>query len=582
MVSRRLGSLPWPVRLVLGSLCAAAGVVLTLRPFTSLSVLVVLVAVGSFATGLVELARAGSTPSPLLRRLVGAGWVGVAAVTVLWPDLTVRGIAVFVGVAMVVSGVADLVASIRGSTDERLASFLGGLASVVLGVLALSWPDVTLLVVAVVFGARTVLFGLGQAVAAVRERGDGEAGREVRPRGRVRRWLRVAGTAVALALALVLAGLSSALHEAQAPAPDDFYAAPDDVPAEPGVLLRSEPFTNGIPPAARAWRILYTTTRDEGRPAVASGIVVVPSGASVPAPVVAWAHGTTGVDPACAPSLMQTGLEAGALLTLDTVVDQRWALVATDYVGLGTEGPHPYLIGQGQARSVLDAVRAARQLDEADLSGETVVWGHSQGGNAALWTGAVAPSYAPDVPLSGVAALAPASDLLGLMENLPNVPGGSIFATYVLAAYVAHYPDVQPERYVRPAASTAFAETAERCLDGAALASALSAVTIGFDGFADLESGPLVPRLAENVPWGPIEAPLLIGQGGADQLVLPAVQDRFVADLCARGQQVDYRTYAGRDHVPVVEPDSPLIPELIGWTADRLAGAPASSTCPDG
>jgi hypothetical protein len=72
---------------------------------------------------------------------------------------------------------------------------------------------------------------------------------------------------------------------------------------------------------------------------------------------------------------------------------------------------------------------------------------------------------------------------------------------------------------------------------------------------------------------------LLIGQGAADSLVVPAVQDAFVDSLCAQGQQVDYRRYAGRGHVPLVEPDSPLIPELIAWTSDRLGGKAVPPGC---
>jgi pimeloyl-ACP methyl ester carboxylesterase len=99
-----------------------------------------------------------------------------------------------------------------------------------------------------------------------------------------------------------------------------------------------------------------------------------------------------------------------------------------DYVGLGVDAPHPYLIGQPEGRSVLDAVRAAHQLDGVELEDRTVVWGHSQGGHAALWAGALAPTYAPDVNVIGVAALAPASDLLGLVDNLATITGGTIFA----------------------------------------------------------------------------------------------------------------------------------------------------------
>lgn len=105
---------------------------------------------------------------------------------------------------------------------------------------------------------------------------------------------------------------------------------------------------------------------------------------------------------------------------------------------MGTAGPQPYLIGQGEGRSVLDSVRAAKSLDIAEdsleMADETVVWGHSQGGQAALWTGGLAASYAPDVKLSGVVAMAPASDAIGLVKNMPNIAGGSVFASYVAAA----------------------------------------------------------------------------------------------------------------------------------------------------
>ena len=94
-----------------------------------------------------------------------------------------------------------------------------------------------------------------------------------------------------------------------------------------------------------------------------------------------------------------------------------------------------------------------------------------------------------------------------------------------------------------------------------------------------LGSGALAPRLAQNSPTGPIPAPLLIGQGAADPLVVPDVQKAFVDRLCTAGQQVDYRTYEGKDHVGVVNLDSPLIPELFEWTADRLAGEPPKNTC---
>jgi hypothetical protein len=83
-----------------------------------------------------------------------------------------------------------------------------------------------------------------------------------------------------------------------------------------------------------------------------------------------------------------------------------------------------------------------------------------------------------------------------------------------------------------------------------------------------------------NTPVGPIPVPVLIAQGSRDTVVLPTAQDQFVRGRCSRGGAVDYRTFADRDHVSLIAPDSPLVPQLVQWTQDRLAGKPAADTCP--
>jgi Secretory lipase len=282
---------------------------------------------------------------------------------------------------------------------------------------------------------------------------------------------------VVVVLALGLAAASAAIHRSTA-SPDTFYKPPRTVPARPGVLLRSEPYTRGIPEEWRAWRILYTTTLDENTPTVASGVVIasdhLPAG---PRPVIAWAHGTTGVASQCAPSLLPSRWNADIIPGVNQALRRGWVIVATDYVGLGTPGPHPYLIGQGEARSVLDSVRAARQMPQLSLQRTTVVWGHSQGGHAALWAGTIAPTYAADVSVVGVAALAPASDLQALVEEVRNTLEGRILSAYILTAYSEIYPDVSFDHYVRPAARVLVRETARRCLDiPEAIPSAVTAV----------------------------------------------------------------------------------------------------------
>ena len=130
-----------------------------------------------------------------------------------------------------------------------------------------------------------------------------------------------------------------------------------------------------------------------------SGAIFIPPG-KAPAggrDVIAWAHPTSGVVEKCAPSLMPD--TAGMIWGLQSMLAKGYVVVATDYPGLGTPGIHPYLIGESEGRAVLDSVRAARAMPQSGASNRFVVWGHSQGGHAALYTGELAKSYAPELEL---------------------------------------------------------------------------------------------------------------------------------------------------------------------------------------
>ena len=120
-------------------------------------------------------------------------------------------------------------------------------------------------------------------------------------------------------------------------------------------------------------------------------------------------------------------------MALDDVV------VATDYPGLGTTGPHPYLVGLSEGRAVLDAVRAAQQVEKTGAEPRFAVWGHSQGGHAALFAGQLAKSYAPDLTLVGVAAIAPATELEQLLKDDEDERAGKIIASYCLWSWSRVY-----------------------------------------------------------------------------------------------------------------------------------------------
>ncbi|MEV8147830.1 lipase family protein [Arthrobacter sp. NPDC080073] len=581
----------WPgrVRVLIGVAAIVLGVLLVSRPSSSLQTLtaytglsLALSGVGDLLDARVMTGRRPAFESPWVHRVLGGFWICAGILIALWRGLAMDVLIVVVGVSLALSGGLRIVRALRGGTDSRAASALLGVSDIVFSSLVWWWPDVTLLLVAALFGVRTVRFGISQLAQVFQER------QQPRPRGavggwRAGRWPRLLGAVAALALALGCAGVGVQLRSGS-PALEPFYTAPADVPAQPGRLVRSEPFDRAVPTGARAWRILYTTTNTAGSPVVASGLVIVPV-ASVPGghKVIAWAHGTTGYARDCAPTLLTDPLGSGAFPSRDAVIANGWAIVSTDYAGMGTGGPQPYIIGEGEGRSVLDSVRAARQLSEAQLNRETVVWGHSQGGHAALWSGQIAPAYAPDVRLDGVVAMAPASDTIGLVRSLPSLKGGSALAAFVIAAYSATYPDVNFNSYVLPSARTMVREMATRCLSSPdEFVSILTALSLDNDQgilAADPAQGPLGARLRENIPTGHTEAPLLLAQGLADQLIRPDMQSAYVSSLCAAGEHVDYHQFAGRDHLSLVADTSPLMPQLLSWTTDRFAGKPAQASC---
>jgi acetyl esterase/lipase len=359
-------------------------------------------------------------------------------------------------------------------------------------------------------------------------------------------------------------------------APDSFYSG--TVAGNPGPLLRSEKFTRAVPEGERAWRILYVTTRGDGSRTLASAIVMAPAHPSGPRPVLAWAHGETGIAPGCAPSMLANPF--AGIPAMKQIVASGWVFVATDYAGLGTGGPNGFLSGEDEARSELDAVRAARHLKAVSLENNVVVWGHSQGGHAALWTGIIGPRYAPDVHLTGIVPIAPETDLVALVaRDRGLVP--KILMSYIVSAYSQIYPDVKPANYVSDRASRYEADMAGRCLTGwrsdlSLGEAALSGVTIFA---ADPARGPLGKRLMQNTPTGRVPEPLLIAQGDRDDIVLPDVQQHFVQQRCTAGQSLEYHVYQDQDHSSIVGQGSPLGPDLVRWTEDRFAGKPQANGC---
>ncbi len=592
----RLAALPRlldraPGWLVLGAglVLLVLGILIVSRPLTSLTLLGIYLGVSCLVTGVVEFA--------IRRRdlrvwdaLFAAAWFAAGALLLVWLGHSLALLPGFLAVLLAVSGLGRLAGVLHGRLSARVLCGALGASEVTFGLLGLLWPDVTVIVVAVLFGMRTIAF----AVSLIWRSGRALVVRRASPPARSRprvgwgpeamRW-----TASVAVLALASGGwLASDALRRGTPVVDAFYATPSDLPGEPGVLLRSSPWPGQAPDGATVTRILYTTTGLADRPAVASAIVVVPDRETTgPRTVVAWDHGTTGVARSCAPSLMTDMFRIQGIPAVDAAVVHGWAIVATDYTGQGAEGDFPYLIGEVEGRSTLDAVRAARSLEGVDLSADTVIWGHSQGGHAALWTAKLAPTYAPDLTVLGVAALSPAADPWALAQRIQQqgVTGAlGVIASWVLVPYSIAYPDVRIADYVAPAGRGLVHEYAARCVkDSSMIVSVLTSLALSHDQplyVSDLAGGAAGRRLRENEATGPFDMPVFMAWGSADEVIAAPLQRDYVAGLCASGQDLDYREYAGFTHMGVLDETSGLLEDLVDWTQDRITGEPAADSCP--
>src|SRR3989440_6249711 len=332
-------------------------------------------------------------------------------------------------------------------------------------------------------------------------------------------------------------------------APDTFYDPPLDKALKPGTLLRSEPLKDVIQPAdVRGWRILYATSVDDNTPATAVAIVFAPTDSSAgPRPVIAWEHATTGLVQKCMPSLLSAATKG--VPERNRIVMADWVVVATDYSFAEKGGPHPYLIGEGEARAALDSVRAARQISELRLDQRVVVWGYSQGGHAALWTGIVGPRYAPDLEIRGVAAIAPAANIKNILAM--NVEMDKLFGPYLARSYSRFYPDIKFEQALRPEALDAARQIVDLCdFVPPEDAERIETLVATFDGpaLATSSNNALQALLARNTPDSLIKAPVVIAQSLSDTVVPSSPPDAYVEDRCSSAQRLQHWSIAGRNH----------------------------------
>nr|WP_308315467.1 lipase family protein [Streptomyces sp. ISL-100] len=350
----------------------------------------------------------------------------------------------------------------------------------------------------------------------------------------------------------------------------------------PGDLLTSAPTSfhplPDQPTNTNAWHITYRSTTAKGAPNVVSGTVIVPKdGRTGPRPLVTYAVGTVGLADQCAPS---AGFPHGTTVEanlINAAVQRGWAVVVTDYEGLGTPGDHTYTVGRAEGHAVLDAARAALHHPEAGLSADSPVgvMGYSQGGQASSWAAELHDSYAPELNVKGTATGGVPADLL----EVADFNDGNIGAGLILMAATgqnAAFPELELDKYLN-AKGRAFVDFMKKnCVavdTVAGLFQRVSEVTVR----NPLDQPDWQQRLNEsNVGTRAPDHPVYLYHGGLDELIPYSVGKRLRADWCGRGANVQWRSHPLLGHIGGVTVGA--FPAM-DWLDERFAGKPTQGNC---
>ncbi len=346
------------------------------------------------------------------------------------------------------------------------------------------------------------------------------------------------------------------------------------------------------------------TTQDRGALVEATTLVAWPEGLpeDTKLPTLLLLHGTSGFTDGCGPSS-----DADARLLVSAIASTGYVVVAPDYIGLKATEPatgfsHPYLVGEATAIASLDAVRAlpgiAATLEAegaAVPTSKVAVVGGSQGGHAALWVDRLAPYYARELDIAGIAATVPPSGLveqsyLALAE--PRNSTGNLIAFYGASASWYGLGERLDEVFVSPFDVDIPTALAASCDPGDAVEQPMTLEELFQPGLLTAAQNDALPELD---PWGCLlkengltttstsrinddasSYGILFVTGGEDNLVDTPTERVAYGALCDGGMPMRYLECAGASHTGAT---LWALPEILDFLAARVAGEPFAAEC---
>lgn len=368
---------------------------------------------------------------------------------------------------------------------------------------------------------------------------------------------------------------------------DAFYTPPSgELTVQPGEVIQSRTAEFRIEPTGlidqrvHSWQVLYGSADADGRRIAVSGTVLVPEAPYAgpgPRPVVAHAIGTHGLGDRCAPSRALADGTQYESVVIKSMLARGWAVVVTDYQGLGTPGGHSYVNGRAEGQAVLDSVRAAKRLPGAGIASDApvVIAGYSQGGQAASWAAELQPTYAPELNLRGASVGAPAADLLLVAQGVDGSPAFGFGLTAAVGLKHA-YPELPLEELLTDHGRELLADIADDCTMEIAAKYGMHSwdrlTTEDPFARADWRGRLTEQRAGQHRPAVPVRP----YHSRLDDVIPYRAGTELKDRLCGLGTSVDWDTYLVPTHIATFYAAAPA---TVDWLADRIEGRPVVNDC---
>ncbi|MBJ8345457.1 lipase family protein [Antrihabitans sp. YC2-6] len=352
-----------------------------------------------------------------------------------------------------------------------------------------------------------------------------------------------------------------------------FDPAPGYEATPPGTVLATRGVSiPGLPVPTTSTQFLFRSTDSKGRPIAAATTVIVPDApwsGDGPRPIVSYNIAIDSLGNQCAPSYTLPRGTAGEVEFISDLLTQNVAVVVTDY-----QGPRQsYSAGLVSGRTVLDSLRAARSagLSPAAPIGIT---GYSGGAIASGWAAQLAPAYAPELNIAGVALGGAPTDYNLLHESMNGTLSSGIYLAAIFGV-LREYPELI--QFTNANGLRLMQLRKDQC---GALLSALGILFLTAESLTttpDAYSRELMQQiLAENKMGAvPPTAPIFLYQGLQDEWIPKEGAENLQNEWCAQGASVRLEELEG-DHATVFRTGTP---NAIEWLGARLAGEPATPGC---